>query len=474
MPEPPTTTLRCMRNALRRESSIIAIVASYLTVGALIWAYETKASCAGTRLLPCYSDLRALWRHRGLDEHLFPYIHGGITEQGTLYGGVVEYPTLSGVFIWASGLGADSAPEFLLHSAVLLAPFAIGITLLLAWLTRWYVLLWVITPPLVMYAYLNWELPVVFTAVAAVAVMAWGSSVRPGTGNRRMSLRTSAVLASILLAFGFAFKIYPGLFVLPLALYVLTRGAAPQPSPVTRPSPTSQPSLAVRRPLDIAGACYVVVAAILTVAATQVPFMVAGYDGWRAALEFQSNRRASIDTNTFWYWGVRQLTGTSYDDVVAAASPLLVLAAAVVAMLLGIRVYRRTGTYPWIGVSAAVLAGFMLFHKVHSPQYMLWLLPFFVLMRVRWSIVVTYLVADVLLNLTVFRMLNYVAEEPNWAIPVIVAVYVQLILLAILLVTFPGTALREPLASYVAGRTPAPGPLTRAGICDSPPAKTAD
>ncbi|NED63582.1 hypothetical protein G3I15_21870, partial [Streptomyces sp. SID10244] len=70
--------------------------------------------------------------------------------------------------------------------------------------------------------------------------------------------------------------------------------------------------------------------------------------------------------------------------------PILIGAAFATAVYLGWREYRRDGLYPWIGVSASMLAGFMLFHKVHSPQYTLWILPFFVLLKVRWPVILGY------------------------------------------------------------------------------------
>ena len=60
--------------------------------------------------------------------------------------------------------------EFFQHSVWLLVPFGLAITVMLALMTRWWVLLWAATPPLVLYAFHNWELPVVATAVSAVAV----------------------------------------------------------------------------------------------------------------------------------------------------------------------------------------------------------------------------------------------------------------------------------------------------------------
>ena len=51
-----------------------------------------------------------------------------------------------------------------------------------------------------------------------------------------------------------------------------------------------------------------------------------------------------------------------------------------------------------------MLCGFLLLHKVHSPQYTLWLLPFFVLLRVRWGWIVAYLVADLAMYVGIFRL----------------------------------------------------------------------
>jgi len=56
-----------------------------------------------------------------------------------------------------------------------------------------------------------------------------------------------------------------------------------------------------------------------------------------------------------------------------------------------------------VQVSAAMLAGFLLLHKVHSPQYALWLVPFFVLLNIRWGWIVAYFAADLAIGLGIFR-----------------------------------------------------------------------
>ena len=447
--------------------ALILTVSLLATCVTMAWCYYAKLKCGGEPFLaegrsshwpvgdpdaviPCYSDLMYLWVGRDINNHVFPYIHGGIGADGKLFGGVVEYPVLSGMLMWLGAIGAHTDTEFFQHSVLLLVPFGLAITVMLALLTRWWVLLWAATPPLVLYAFHNWELPVVATVVAAVSVMAWGATFRPDTGRRRMSLRGSAILAAVILAIGFCLKLYPGFFVLPLAVYVLTgglRGSAGERSGAEKGS--------ARGPLDWVGAAWVAAAAAVTVIVIQLPFMVLGFDGWRAALSFQGKRKSDVDTNSIWYWGLRHFTGgqnDTYNSLVGVLSPILILAAFAASIYLGWLVFQRSGSYPWIGVSASMLAGFMLFHKVHSPQYTLWILPFFVLVAVRWQVIAAFLVADVILDTTIFRLFGiYTSKSPMqwWVITgVNVGVWVQAACLLYLIVAFTRLPLREPLASF--------------------------
>ncbi|MGV9412252.1 hypothetical protein ACWDOP_20235 [Nocardia sp. NPDC003693] len=336
----------------------------------------------------CYSDIQFLWLGRDIDLHVFPYLSGGITPDGVLTGGAVEYPVLSGLFMWLGALGADDDAAFLRTSALLLAPFALLTAYLLVRLAGRAALLWAAGPPLVLYAFHNWELPVVCTAVGAVYVVATLT---------RYSLRTRGVIAAVLLGIGFCLKLYPGIFVLPLLLYVL----------VGEPAAGENPR--APRPFDVRGAFAVAGAAVATVVAVNLPFALGGYEGWRASITFQQLRQADITTNSIWYWGLRPLFGSAADaestfqDVVSVASPLLVLAAFALAAWLGWKRYLLNGWYPWVGVSGAMLCGFLLLHKVHSPQYTLWLIPFLVLLEVPWSLIAGYLLADAAIGVGVFR-----------------------------------------------------------------------
>ncbi len=392
-----------MRTAARASTSttLAVTLACGLT---LILGYLNKARCAGApfdehgRSLifdrikdssVCYSDIQFLWLGREIDNHVFPYLTGGITDAGALVGGTVEYPVLSGLLMWFGAIGVHTDAAFLLHSALILIPFALTTAWMLGRLAGWPALLWSAGPPLVLYAFHNWELPVIAAATAAIFVVA---------AFDRVPLRTRGVLAAILLAVGVSLKIYPGAFVLPLIAYVLTGGVGGRELPATVPGR-----------YDPKGAVAVAAAAVATTLAINLPFAVLGWRGWLAAFEFQSDRQADITTNSVWYWGVRHWfdgvegPDSDYAGFVDVASPVLILVAFTVALWWGWRRHRREGTYPWLAVSAAMLCGFLLLHKVHSPQYTLWLIPFFVLLRVPWTLIGAYLLADLSMGIGIFR-----------------------------------------------------------------------
>ena len=204
-----TLSARGPRLALMRRGPAIGGAGAALIVLAcaatLLLGYLNKARCAGApfdavgRSLifeqtkdshVCYSDIQFLWLYRGVDQHLFPYLDGALTPDGVLTGGAIEYPVLSGLLMWLGAIGVHTDADYLRQSALLLAPFALLTAWMLARLAGRAALLWAIGTPLVLYAFHNWELPVVCTAVAAVFVVVAGT---------RMDMRTRCVLAAVLL-----------------------------------------------------------------------------------------------------------------------------------------------------------------------------------------------------------------------------------------------------------------------------------
>jgi len=315
------------------------------------------------RLL-CSNDIQVLYFTRGIADHAFPYIHGHLvtTPDGgaDLRGGAIEYPVLTGLVTWLPGLLATDSASYLGFTAILLAPFS----LVTAWLLfRWVRLrayYYAAAPPLIWYSFHNWDLLVVAATVAAF--YQWW--------KHRM------IAAAILLGVGGAVKLWPLFFLAPL---VLAR-------------------LRDRARID---ALLVLLAGAGTFALINLPFVLANPGGWWASYEFQALRNADVTTNSIWYWAFPpDGLGRGTLNVLV---PVLLAVAFLIALGYGWVRGRREDGYPFLGVSAAMLVAYLLLNKVHSPQYALWLLPFFVLLRVRWGWWAAYMTLDAVLYVGLFR-----------------------------------------------------------------------
>jgi uncharacterized membrane protein len=401
-------------DAVRRRPDLVLLAVLATTGLGILFGYLGKAPCTGPTfdqfgISPnlglhkydklCYSDVQQLWVGRGVREHTFPYLHGRLVPdrdqpQGALVGGAVEYPVVTGVFMWLAGLFARTDADYLRVTALLLAPFGLLTAGMLAKLSGRRAFIWAAAPALVLYSVHNWDF--LATATVVGAVLAW-SRGRPG-------------LAGALLGLGAATKIYPGFFALPL---LLERAYA----------------------RDARGAARVVGAAAGVWLLVNLPFLLANPAGWWATYIFQARRTADLTTNSIWYWGLPHLDAATVDHWSAA----LIAASWLAALGAGWVLARRTGRYPWLQVSAAMLCGFLLFNKVYSPQYVLWLLPFFVLLRVRWGWWASYLAVDVLLYVGLFRWYYDITRGGDFGLAkqaAVLGVWGKAVLLALLYVVF--------------------------------------
>lgn len=356
-----------------RTSRSAAAVALGLTAALVLLSAVWKGVCldpADAYRLTCYSDVLELWTSRGLQDAVFPYVDGRLVAGAPV--DTFEYPVLTGVFVWASSLLADGRASFLVVSTLLLLPFALLVTWHLRALSGRRALLWAASPCLVLYALHNWDL----LAVAATTAGIWSWA-----RGRHLS-------SAVLLAVGACLKVYPGLFLLPLAVDRL-----------------------VRR--DVAGAVRVLAVGGLTVVAVNLPFVLAGREGWLATYAFQSARAADSSSNSVWYWVYPGVTTERLNVLV----PVLLAVALTVAVADGVRRGRNDEGFPFVQVCGAVLVAFLLLNKVSSPQYTLWLLPFFALLRLHWAWWAAYVIADALVYVGVFRWFHALVADTDPTVP---------------------------------------------------------
>ena len=305
----------------------------------------------------CFNDIQPLYYLRDIDKHTFPYIWGYLGEFD-IKGGGIEYPVLTGLFMWATGLWANTWNQYLVINVIALAPFGVFTSVVLAKMSERRVLFWAAAPSLVLYAFHNWDLLVV--AAAAAGFYQWWKG-RP-------------IAAAVAFGVGGALKLYPLLFLVPLAIETWHH--------------------------DRKRGWHAWWWGIATVSLINLPIAFWNPPSWWLTYRFHSLRYPNVDS--VWGQTFRRLD----PSITNAISGALILGSIAVALWWGRRRMRSGDAYPFVQVSAAILCAFLLWSKVQSPQYALWVLPFFVLLNVRARWWIAYTLVDIVIYFSVFAYLN--------------------------------------------------------------------
>jgi uncharacterized membrane protein len=351
----------------------------------------------------CYNDIQPLYGIREVEEH-FPYVDGEMrtTPDGNeLVDGAIEYPVLTGLFMWLAALFSEGSNGYLVVTSILLAPFGVYVARTLARMSGRRALLWAAAPALVLYAFHNWDLLAVAAAVGGL--WAWK--------------RGRYEIAAAFFGVGGALKLYPLFFLVPLALELWT----------ARDRERSVRAAAV------GAGCWV---------AINLPFFVANPAGWWATYAFHSQRGPNYDN--MWQFAFE---GADVGTINVWTS-LLIGISFLVAVIAGVRRSEDERGFPGFAVAAAMLAAFLLWNKVHSPQYTLWLLPFFVVLRVHIGWWIAYALADLAVYVGIFRWfydLLFLGEDFTAAKRLLIGgVWARAALLALLFVVFLRAREAEP------------------------------
>lgn len=352
----------------------------------------------------CYSDVAALYasedRDRGLDEDRVPYLDGEN-----------EYPVLTGLTMWVAALPAGSYPGFFNWTAVLLTGAALITAAALHRMVGDRAMFFALAPTLTITGLVNWDL--VAVALTTLATVAFLRARDPASGG--------------LLAAGAAAKLYPGLLVIPFALHRI-------------------------RESHRGNGRRLVLAAVATWLAINLPFALFGPERWFEFFSFNSARPA--DWDSLWFFLSRHL-GFVWNVPVLNAVTLATFALAGAAVW--VAVSRRRPGFPAWTFGFPLLAAFLLTSKVYSPQFGLWLLPWFALTLPRLRLFVAFEVADVAVFVTRFQFFARYEDLgsglPFWSFEVAVLVRAAILVACVVAWvrgTGPETAVAQPLAARAA------------------------
>lgn len=329
----------------------------------------------------CYSDIIALYSADRLDQPgAFPYRTSWVdaTDASDPQPQYVEYPVLTGMFMWAGARVAQGYEDLARAGAlpvrlpVTVYFYVVAVGLAWAWLfvvhAVWRLsvrrpqraLLVALSPLVIAQLFTNFDAFAV--AFATGAMLAW-SHRRP-------------VLAGVLIGLGTATKFYPLLLLVPALVLCLRTGK-------------------LRQGLQaVAGAA-------VSWVAVNAPIAILYPAGWSYFFRFSAIRGAGFESL---YNIVAYVTGWAGLDanlppghaptVLNSVSAALFACACVAICGIALTCPRRPR---FASLCLLVLVAFLLINKVYSPQYSLWLVPVAVLALPRWRLLVPWMVLDALI-----------------------------------------------------------------------------
>jgi uncharacterized membrane protein len=313
----------------------------------------------------CYTDVLALYYAEGLNEGKVPYRDHA-----------VEYPVVTGYFMGALGLpvhalgvknpGINQGKWFYNANALVLSLLAVATAAVILALRRrrpWDGAIFALSPILFITATVNWDFLAI--GLAAFGLLAWA--------------RRYPWLAGLLLGVGGAAKLWPLFLIGPLIVLALRS----------------------RRYLD---AVVVFLCAAVTWVCVNVPAFVSYRTSWERFFELNTTR--PIDWGTSWYIGryldTKWNSGAPGDqgpfqwlsDHVPTLNVLSYSLFGLSCVLIAVLCLLAPRRPRVAQLAFLVVAAFLIFSKVWSQQYVLWLLPLIVLARPRWGAIIAWSVAE--------------------------------------------------------------------------------
>lgn len=314
----------------------------------------------------CYNDVFPLYFGEGLDAGKVPYLdtHKGSDGQQVN----VEYPVLIGgaMYVGAKVVNAFTRTDrgqrfvdvtwFMLMIAALITVIATALT------NRrriWDAAMVALAPSLILAGLINWDLLAV--ALTSLAMLAWA--------------RKRVFLSGLLFGLAIATKFYPLILFAPLFMVCLR---ARQIRPFFR----------------------MVGGAVVAWAVVDVPVWIAAPSGFGTFYAFNKSR--TPDWGSIWYAFERMFNHSFTTSQVNIYEGALTIVALLGIAALTFGAARRPRLPQVCFLSLAL---FLVVNKVYSPQYVLWLLPLFVLARPRWRAFIVWQFAEILYFLGIWLYL---------------------------------------------------------------------
>jgi uncharacterized membrane protein len=316
---------------MAKSARVIAVVALI----AALFSFVKFNHCRGTNWVSpdvyvhmCYSDISALYGAREINTDKWPYSSAT---------NAVEYPVLTGVVMWATGLLVDDPSGyrtyFDINTLLILLLFFTSIFIL--WrLKPDYVALFPIAPAVFGSLLINWDIYAVLFALLSLYFYK----------DNKMDL------SALFMGVAIATKFYPGVILFGIALIFCKNKEIQK----------------LIRYLAITVASWL---------AINLPIATNSFDGWWRF--FKLNIERDNDLGSLWYAAALLDLPTGNLNNLTIIAFLLALGA--IGVLYFSIADHRSDFESLVLIAFLTVAAFVTISKVYSPQYILWLTPLAVL-----------------------------------------------------------------------------------------------
>lgn len=344
----------------------MTVAAVLLSALSMQWCRVNGWAGDGMNLHGCYSDVAALYTARDLDQNPWAPFSGEHW---------FEYPVLTGlVAAVAAALtqGLDALTggywgprtELLYWDVTFLLTAGVWVLLVLTVMLAagrdagrarpWDAAIVALSPAIIFGAGINWDLWA--TAALALAVL--------------FHVRGRHLAAGVMVGVGVSFKIFP-LFLLGAVLVLALRHELSRRGLLG--GRTSSARIRLREFGLTAGG------AVGSWLLINLPAMLASWDSWQQFYSYSAERGAG--NSSIWHvWLLADGQGLSADQVSFWSFTLFLLSCLAV-LVLGLLAPEEPRM---VQLLLLTVAAFMIFNKVYSPQFMIWLVPLIALARPRW------------------------------------------------------------------------------------------
>jgi uncharacterized membrane protein len=307
---------------------IVTLVASVLSFGKLNHCRSSGWGSPDVYIHMCYSDISALYGAREINTDQWPYASSDNS---------VEYPVLTGVVMWATGLLIDDPngyrPYFDLN--ILLIALLLFASVFILWrLKPEYVALFPIAPAVFGSLFINWDIYAVLFALLSLYFY------------KVQKLDLSALFMGVAIST----KFYPGVILFGIALIFWNQK-------------------------EITKLIRYLLVTVLSWVVINLPVALTNFDGWWRFFKLNIDRDS--DLGSIWY--AAALLKWPQPNVNNVTIILFLIALMAIGVFYFAVAQSRSDFANLATVAFLTVAAFVTISKVYSPQYILWLTPLAVL-----------------------------------------------------------------------------------------------